>query len=78
MATLVHYLERLVDFAGKAGGVVSGIRKLHAEIVWPHFLAIEILLLVLILAYNIVHELVRVIGKDAALEMFFGLPRRAA
>jgi hypothetical protein len=41
--------------------------------VWPHFLAIEILLVVLILAYNTMHELVRVIGKDRVVEMFFGL-----
>src|SRR5262245_18659281 len=77
VATLIHYLERLIDVARAAGGVIAGIRKLNAEMVWPHFLAIEIILVVLILAYNTVHELVRVIGKDAALEMFFGLPRRA-
>jgi hypothetical protein len=47
-----------------------------AEIVWPHFWAVQILLLVLILFYNTMRELVRVIGRDKVLEMFFfGAPR---
>ena len=73
VATLLHYLERLIDFARQAGGVVAGNHKLFAEIVWPHFFAIEIILVVLILLYNMLHELVRVIGREKALEMFFGI-----
>jgi hypothetical protein len=40
--------------------------------VWPHFWAIQILLVVLILMYCTLHELVRVIGRDKILEIFFG------
>jgi hypothetical protein len=40
--------------------------------VWPHFWAIQLILAVLILMYNTLHELVRVIGKDRAIEIFFG------
>jgi len=40
--------------------------------VWPHFWAIQILLFVLILMYCTTHELVRYIGKDQALQIFFG------
>ena len=47
-----------------------------AEIVWPHFWAVQILLLVLILFYNTMRELVRVIGRDKVLEMFFFGPPR--
>src|SRR3989440_5908510 len=72
MATLIHYLERLVDFWRQAGGLVAGNRKLLAEIVWPHFWAIQILLVVLILIYCTMHELVRVLGRDKVLEMLFG------
>jgi hypothetical protein len=74
VATLLHYLERLLDFSRQAGGVVAGSEKMLAEIVWPHFFAIQIILVVLILMYNTMHELVRVIGKDKVLEMFFGRP----
>ena len=72
VAALVHYLERLIDFWRQAGGLVAGNEKLLAEMVWPHFLAIQILLFVLILMYCTMRELVRVIGKDKALRIFFG------
>jgi hypothetical protein len=78
VATILHYLERLVDFSRQAGGIVAGSEKMLAEIVWPHFFAIQIILLVLILMYNTMHELVRVIGRDKVLEMFFGRPPGAA
>jgi hypothetical protein len=72
VAALVHYLERLVDFWRQAGGLVAGNEKLLAEIVWPHFWAIQILLFVLILMYCTMHELTRVIGGDTVKRMFFG------
>jgi hypothetical protein len=72
VAALVHYLERLVDFWRQTGGLVAGNEKLLAEMVWPHFLAIQILLFVLILTYCTMRELVRVIGKDKVLRIFFG------
>jgi hypothetical protein len=72
MATLIHYVERLIDFWRQAGSFVSGNRKLLAEIVWPHFWAIQIVLFVLIAMYCMMHELVRVIGKEKAMRIFFG------
>ena len=75
ISLLVHYLEHLTDFWHKAGSLVAGNQKLFAEIVWPHFWAIQILLVALILFYCTMHELVRVIGRDKVLEMFFGTPR---
>ena len=74
VATAIHYLERLFDFSRQAGGVLAGNDKLFAEIVWPHFWAIQIILFVLILMYCIGRELVRVIGKDKAIRLFFGPP----
>ena len=72
LATLIHYLERLVDFWRQAGGLVAGNEKLLAEIVWPHFWAIQIILLVLIVMYCTMHELVRVIGKEKVVRILFG------
>jgi len=72
VATLIHYLERLVDFWRQAGGLVAGNEKLLAEIVWPHFWAVQIILLVLILMYCTTRELVRVIGREKILRTFFG------
>jgi len=72
MATLIHYVERLIDFWRQAGSFVAGNRKLLAEIVWPHFWAIQIVLFVLIAMYCMMHELVRVVGKEKVMRIFFG------
>lgn len=72
VSALIHYLERLVEFWRQAGGLVAGNEKLLAEIVWPHFLAIQIILLVLILIYCTMHEIARVLGGDKLRQMFFG------
>jgi hypothetical protein len=77
VAMLVHYLERLADSWKEASSLVAGNQKLLAEIVWPHFWAIQIFLVVLILMYCTMHELVRVIGRDKVLEIFFGTPPAA-
>ena len=72
MATLIHYVERLIDFWRQAGGFVAANKKLVSEILWPHFWAIQIVLFVLIAMYCMMHELVRVIGREKALRIFFG------
>jgi hypothetical protein len=72
ISAVIHYLERLVDFWRQAGGFVAGNQKLLAEIVWPHFWAIQIILFVLIVMYCTMHELVRVIGREKVLRIFFG------
>ena len=72
MATLIHYVERLIDFWRQTGGFVAGNRKLLAEIIWPHFWAIQIILFVLIAMYCMMHELVRVIGREKVMRIFFG------
>jgi hypothetical protein len=72
VAALVHYLEKLYDFWRETGGFAAANEKLLAEIVWPHFWAIQIFLLVIILMYCTLRELVRVIGKDRVRQIFFG------
>lgn len=72
VAALVHYLERLVDYWREAGGLAAANEKLLAEVVWPHFWAIQIFLLVLILMYCTMRELVRVIGSKRIRQIFFG------
>ena len=72
MATLIHYLERLIDFWQQTESFVAGNKELLAKIVWPHFWAIQIILLVLIVMYCTMHELVRVIGREKVLRIFFG------
>jgi len=77
VALLIHYVERLIDFWKEAGGFIAGNQKLLAEIVWPHFWAIQIILVILIFNYCTIHELVRVLGREKMREMFFGPPSGA-
>ena len=72
MASVIHYLERLIDFSREAGGLAAGNAKLLAEIVWPHFWAVQIILFMLILVYSTARELVRVIGREKLSRLFFG------
>ena len=69
---LIHYLERLVDFWREAGSFIAGNEKLLTEIVWPHFWAIQIVLMMLISMYCTISELSRVIGGDKMRRLFFG------
>ena len=65
-------VARLVE----RGGIVAGNERMLATIIWPHFWAVQILLVVLIVLYCVMHELVRQIGRDRFVRMFFGpLPK---
>jgi len=68
----IHYLERVVEFWRKAGGFVAGNERLLQEIVWPHFWALEIVLLLLILLYVTTAEMARVLGRERLRRIFFG------
>ena len=72
ISLFIHYLERLIDFWRETGGFIAGNQRLLAEIVWPHVVAIQILLVILILIYCTMRELVRVIGGDKMRQIFFG------
>ena len=72
VALVIHYLEHLYDYWKMAPGFSAANQKLLAEIVWPHFWAVQILLAVLIVLYCMTTEMARVIGPDKMKAMFFG------
>lgn len=72
VSIVIHYLERLIDFWKEAGSFIAANEKLLAEIIWPHFLAIQILLVMLILVYCTMRELVRLMGREKMQQIFFG------
>jgi len=72
LATIIHYLERLVEAWRKAGGLAAANQKLLAQMVWSHFWGIQIIILTLIVMYCTIHELGRTIGKDKMRRIFFG------
>ena len=72
LSAVLHYLERLIDFWRETGSFIAGNEKLLSVIIWPHFFAIQILFFILIALYCTVHELVRVIGREKVMRIFFG------
>jgi hypothetical protein len=74
-ALLIHYLEHLVPLWWHTGGLEAANRQLGSEIIWPHFWASQLWLIVLLFVYCALRELIRTIGREKVIEIFFG--RRA-
>jgi hypothetical protein len=72
VATFIHYLERLHEYWKETHALAAANHQLLAEMNWAHFVAIQILLLVLIFNYCVFAELARVIGEQRLKEMFLG------
>ncbi|WP_426269436.1 hypothetical protein ACN9MB_14860 [Dyella kyungheensis] len=72
IATFIHYLERLHEAWKDTHDWAAANHQLLATMNWPHFWAIQILLLVLIFNYCVFAELARVIGVERLRAMFLG------
>jgi hypothetical protein len=69
---MVHYLEHLVPIWWHTGDLGAANRRLASEIVWPHFWAVQLWLVVLLFVYCALRELVRAIGREKVVDMLFG------
>ena len=70
-ALVVHYLEHLVPIWWRVGHLAAANDQLMREIVWPHFWAVQLLVLVLLFIYCAMRELIRAIGPREVRRMFF-------
>lgn len=70
----VRYVEHLVHFWRHSAAFAEANRRLLAEVVWPHFWAVQLWLLVLLLVYCAFRELVRALGRERIIQMFFTDP----
>ncbi|MDX1432690.1 MAG: hypothetical protein R3286_09600 [Gammaproteobacteria bacterium] len=71
-AFVVRYLEHLFHFLREHDSFTAANRHMLDEVVWPHFWAVQIWLLILFLLYCTLRELVRVLGRERVRAMFFG------
>jgi len=71
VAVLVQYLERIVPLLMKHGRIVEANRHFMDETVWTHFWLIQMWLAVLFFIYCAMRELVRAIGREKVIKMFF-------
>lgn len=75
-ALVVRYVEHLLPFVREYGDLALANRYLLDKVVWPHFWAIQIWLLVLFFMFCALRELIRVLGRERVRGMFIG-PIRA-
>ena len=73
-ALLVRAIEHMVPFLFQYRSLGEAIRHLMGEVVWPQFWAVQIWLLVLFLAYCSLRELIRAVGRQEVIDMFFRQP----
>jgi hypothetical protein len=71
-ALLIHYLEYLLPLWWHTRELGAANRLLMGKIVWPHFWAIQLWLVVLLFVYCALRETVRAIGREKMMLMFFG------
>jgi hypothetical protein len=77
-AFLVRYVEHLISFVRKHDSLLEANRHLLAEVVWPHFWAVQIWLALLLFVYCALRELTRSLGASRVHQLFFGVPRQQA
>ena len=71
-AFLIRYIEHLIPFIRKYGDIAVANSRLLDEVIWPHFLIVQMWLFVLFLMYCALRELIRVLGRERVRSMFFG------
>lgn len=71
-ALLLQYLDPVIHGLLKHNSFPEAHRHFMTETVWPHFWLIQIWLAVLFFVYCAMRELVRAVGKEKVIGMFFG------
>ena len=72
----VRYVEHLIHFWRQTGEFAAANRRLLDEIVWPHFWAVQLWLLILLFLYCSMRELVRALGAERIAQAFLRTPAR--
>jgi hypothetical protein len=68
---VVRYAEHFVHFWRQTRNLAAANRRMIDEVVWPHFWCMQLWLLVLLLVYCAFRELVRALGRERVIRMFF-------
>jgi hypothetical protein len=70
----LRYAEHFLHFWRHSRNLAEANRRMIDEMVWPHFFVVQLWLLVLMLVYCAFRELVRALGRDRIIQMFFKEP----
>jgi hypothetical protein len=67
----VRYAEHFIHFWRQTRELAGANRRMLDEMVWPHFWAVQLWSVVLLLVYCTFRELVRVLGRERMIQLFF-------
>lgn len=70
---LVRYVEHLIPFFSKTHDFGEANHQLFQEIIWPHFMLIQMWLVVLFFTYCSLREIIRLVGKRQFIAVFLGI-----
>ncbi len=73
---LFRVVEEFIPLIAKYGSIQVAGQHLLEEVVWTRFFALNILVFISLLIYCSAIELVRVLGKEKVMAIFFGQPER--
>jgi len=68
---VARYLEHLFHFWRETHDFAAANHRMLEETIWPHFLILQIWMLVLLFVYCAFRELIRVIGRERVIRVFF-------
>jgi hypothetical protein len=74
---LVRYVEHLIHFWRESATFGEANQRLLTQVIWPHFWGVQLWLLVLLLVYCSFRELVRALGRERIIRMFFHEPPKS-
>jgi hypothetical protein len=74
VASAIHYVERIIEFWRSHGSFRAANQALLDTAIWPHIVAVEIIIGILVIAYCTFTELERVLGGHNMRAIFFGHP----
>jgi len=69
-----RYAEHFVHFWRQTKTVAEANRRMLDEMVWPHFWGVQLWMLVLLLFFCTFRELIRALGRERMIRMFFKDP----
>lgn len=69
-----RYAEHFFHFWRQTRDMAAAHRRMTEELVWPHFWGVQLWLLILLLVYCAFRELVRALGRERIIRMFFHDP----
>ena len=69
-----RYAEHFFHFWRQTRNAAEANRRMIDKIVWPHFWCVQLWLLVLLLVFCTFRELVRALGRERIIKMFFEAP----